>query len=169
VVETRYERLHMAFLAAQHKWFEEQKVCVECAQQCRAAWTEYYGCPADRIQLVSIEDHPEGRVGVTRFLEFDDKAKCWRFTLRVQVGERAELLRQMNFRTEFRLRLIEGGFDIAAGEPQPWHRIRNATAAELGELFDSINDWMLSFFNNGYTGSDRTEVIGFQDRNQTGQ
>lgn len=165
MADTKYQELQEAFWAAQDRWFEEQKACTESLQRCRDAWARYYGCSADRIQLVKVAEDHEGRVAVNPFLEFDEKARCWRFTLRVQLGERGELQRQLNFRTEFRLRLIEGGFEIAAGEPQPWHEVHDVTAAELGKLFDSINDWMLRFFSDGYTGSDHAEVIGFQDRN----
>jgi len=164
VTTPKYDELWNAAVSAQKRWHDEKLECIAYAKRCREALVEFFGCPQDRIELVTIGDSEEqGRYKAAPFLEFDEKSKCWRFTLRVTVVKPEQSFYAMSFRTEFRLRRTEDGFEVAPGEPQPWYKTHAATLDELREMFDSINDWMLNFLSKGYTANLESDgrVTGF--------
>jgi len=151
---SKYDELWNVAVLAQKRWHDEQRECITYAKRCREALAGFFGCSQDCVELVPVGDsEDQGRYKVAPFLEFSEKSKCWRFTLRVIVRKPEQNLYSMSFRTDFRLRKTEDGFEIATGEPQPWYKTQAATIDELKEMFDSINNWILDFLSKGYTAS----------------
>lgn len=165
MTNSRYEQLYIALVSARQNWSREANAALGFARDCRKALVEYYGCSQNQVELQQVKDAglPE-RHKVNPFLESDEKEKCWRFSLRVTVRNDPNPLHEMSFTTEFRLRKTQGGYKIAAGEPQLWHKVSAPTATELQELFDSINDWIMEYLtlDESQYGSPDKHLIGFR-------
>lgn len=165
VTASRYDQLFATFVNARTRWSTEVDSALRFARSCRNVLVEYYGCSTDRVELLEVEDDGQpGRYKVNQFLESDEKGKCWRFLLRVTLKKDRNPFHFMSFTTEFRLRPAPGGYAIAAGEPQPWHKVAEPAVGELRDLFDSVRGWMMGYLASDdpqYESLDQ-DVIGFR-------